>query len=139
VVDEPVLRVDKRTQAPFVFWTSTATRFAPSGIDTEIELWLGNTVSVASIQVGPGDATAGETPIAINKSAQRNENGFLTRRSMRNIFLIFIRIGRRWQTFYLFKNLAVNSDFLKRLSVTAGFVVHRRHRPPLLGKTLWTQ
>jgi len=71
VVDDPVLRVDKRTQAPFAFFTSTTTRFAPSGIDTEIELWLGNTDSVASRQVGPGDATAGETPIAINKTAQR--------------------------------------------------------------------
>jgi hypothetical protein len=50
--------------------------------------------------------------------------------------MMFIRIGRRWQTFYLFKNLAVNSDFFKRLSVTADFVVHRRHRAPLLGKAV---
>ena len=71
VFDEPVLRVDKRTQAPFVFCTSTATRFAPSGIDTEIELWLGTTESVVSRHVGPGEATAGKTPIAINKTAQR--------------------------------------------------------------------
>ena len=71
VVDEPVLRVDKRTQDPFAFFTSTATRFAPSGIETEIELWLGNTVSVVSRHVGPGEATAGETPIAISKTAQR--------------------------------------------------------------------
>jgi len=99
VVDDPVLRVDKRTQAPFAFFTSTATRFAPSGIDTEIELWLGNTESVVSRHVGPGEATAGEIPIAIKKTAQKIGSGILTREIMRNINMIFIRIGRRWQAF----------------------------------------
>ena len=68
----PVLRTDQRTQSPFEFRTSTATRFVPSGIDTEIELLGGATVSVASRQVGPGEAIAGHATIKINKNAEKN-------------------------------------------------------------------
>jgi hypothetical protein len=65
-----VRRTDHRTQVPLEFCTSTATRFAPSGIDTEIELWPFNTEWEASRQVGPGLANAGQALKRTKKPAK---------------------------------------------------------------------
>jgi hypothetical protein len=73
-----VRRADQRTQAPLEFCTSKAIRFAPSGIETEIELWPFNTEWEASRQVGPGLANAGQALNRTKKTAKiwRNLLGF---------------------------------------------------------------
>jgi hypothetical protein len=64
-----VRRADQRTQVPLEFCTSKAIRFAPSGIETEIELWPFNTEWEASRQVGPGLANAGQALKRTKKTA----------------------------------------------------------------------
>lgn len=117
----PVLRTDQRTQSPFEFRTSTATRFVPSGIDTEIELLGGATVSVASRQVGPGEAIAGHATIKINKNAEKNRGGDFKRGVSNDMLFNFISKYRRWQRIFAEKSAPDAALCLKSFDTLGGW------------------